>query len=67
MPMARAMAAKSGFLQIDAGFDEARGFHFQRHEAENTVVVDDDFYRELHLSQGEEVTHEHAEAPVAGE
>jgi len=51
-------------LQIGSCFDETRHLHLQRHEAQDAVVEDHDFYRQIHLGQGDEVAHQHGKSAV---
>jgi hypothetical protein len=59
MPIARAMAAKSGFCR------STPDFHLQGDESQNAIVEDYHLHRQFHLGQRDQVAHQHGKATIA--
>src|SRR5262249_22273707 len=67
MPIALANRRKIGIVEVDIGAHKPCRFHLERHEAENAIVEDHNFDRQLHLGERDQVAHQHANPAVAGQ
>src|SRR5271170_707682 len=52
--------------KIRAEADHSNRLHFQFHETERVVLIDDDLYRRLELPQAQQFPHKHSQSAVAG-